>query len=46
VHVELTERAGVTGVRITHSGLATERDRANQRGWPDILAWLKAYAER
>jgi uncharacterized protein YndB with AHSA1/START domain len=45
VRFDLTENAGVTTVRVTHTGLATPGDRANQRGWPDILAWLKGYAE-
>jgi uncharacterized protein YndB with AHSA1/START domain len=46
VRFDLTENARVTQVRITHSGLKGEGDRANHRGWPDILAWLRAYAER
>jgi uncharacterized protein YndB with AHSA1/START domain len=45
VRFDLAERGGVTMVRVTHSGLTTESSRAQHRGWPDILAWLKAYAE-
>lgn len=43
---ELEERDGVTTVRLTHSGLITAADRENHRGWPDILAMLRAYAEK
>ncbi|MGH8137785.1 MAG: SRPBCC family protein [Steroidobacteraceae bacterium] len=46
VRLELQARAGVTTVRLTHSGLTTESSRAQHRGWPDILAWLQAYLER
>lgn len=45
VRFELAEKNGVTTVRVTHSGLTTESSRAQHRGWPDILAWLKSYAE-
>ncbi|MGH9488747.1 MAG: SRPBCC family protein [Terriglobales bacterium] len=45
VRFELEERAGVTQVRLTHSGLVSEGDRANHRGWPDILRWLRDYAD-
>jgi uncharacterized protein YndB with AHSA1/START domain len=41
---DLQEVDGVTTVRVTHSGLTSEGVRAH-RGWPDILAWLRAYAE-
>jgi uncharacterized protein YndB with AHSA1/START domain len=44
VRFDLEEKAGVTTVRITHSGLTSEGARAH-RGWPDILAWLRAYSE-
>ena len=44
VRFDLKENAGVTTVRLTHSGLTSEGARAH-RGWPDILAWLRAYAE-
>jgi uncharacterized protein YndB with AHSA1/START domain len=46
VRFDLSEISGVTTVRITHSGLTTEGDRTNHRGWPDILAWLRTYAEQ
>ncbi|MGH8317374.1 MAG: SRPBCC family protein [Steroidobacteraceae bacterium] len=45
VHFELEEKEGMTIVRLTHSGLTSEA-RAQHRGWQDILAWLRAYAER
>jgi uncharacterized protein YndB with AHSA1/START domain len=45
VRVEFTEAGGVTHVRLTHSGLATDRSRTSHRGWPQILTWLKAYTE-
>jgi len=46
VRVELTETGGATHVRLTHSGLATERSRASHRGWPQILELLKEFSER
>jgi uncharacterized protein YndB with AHSA1/START domain len=46
VRWELEEQDGVTKVRLTHSGLVTEAARENHRGWPQILGWLKAYAEQ
>lgn len=45
VSFDLTEKDGVTTVRVTHSGLSTESSRAQHRGWPDILAWLKRHVE-
>ncbi len=45
VRWDLEERAGVTTVRLTHSGLLTEAARENHRGWPQILGWLQAYVE-
>ncbi|HKE84126.1 MAG TPA: SRPBCC domain-containing protein [Vicinamibacterales bacterium] len=45
VRVEFAEAGGVTRVRLTHSGLASERSRTSHRGWPQILAQLKAYAD-
>lgn len=46
VRWELTESNGVTTVRLTHSGLRSESDRTNHRGWPQIMEWLKTYAEQ
>jgi|KBSMisStandDraft_5_1062788.scaffolds.fasta_scaffold1058247_2 uncharacterized protein YndB with AHSA1/START domain len=43
VRVEFSETNGVTEVRLTHSGLATDRSRASHKGWPQILSWLKAF---
>ncbi|HEY7292437.1 MAG TPA: SRPBCC domain-containing protein [Vicinamibacterales bacterium] len=45
IRVEFTEDQGTTHVRLTHSGLTTERSRTSHRGWPQILAWLRAYVE-
>lgn len=45
VRWEFEERDGTTLVRLTHSGLVTEASRNSHRGWPQILAWLQAYAE-
>lgn len=45
VSFDFTEKDGVTTVRLTHSGLTTESSRAQHRGWPDILAWLKGHVE-
>jgi uncharacterized protein YndB with AHSA1/START domain len=45
VRVEFTEDGGVTHVRLTHSGLATDRSRASHQGWPQIVSWLKAFVE-
>ena len=46
VRFDLEEKDGVTTVRLTHSGLASERSRASHKGWPQILMWLQAYAEQ
>ncbi|HZT78171.1 MAG TPA: SRPBCC domain-containing protein [Vicinamibacterales bacterium] len=45
VRVEFAETAGVTRVRLTHSGLATDRSKTSHRGWPQILSWLKRHVE-
>jgi len=45
VHVEFTEENGVTHVRLTHSGLTTERLRTSHSGWPELLTRLQTYAE-
>ncbi len=46
VRIDLDEDQGVTTLRLTHSGLTAEARRTGHRGWPQILAWLQAYAER
>jgi uncharacterized protein YndB with AHSA1/START domain len=46
VRFDLTEQDGVTTVRLTHSGLTTEKARGSHRGWPQILGWLRAYSEK
>ena len=45
VRLDLEERGGVTTVRMTHSGLASQTARDSHRGWPQILGWLQAYVE-
>jgi uncharacterized protein YndB with AHSA1/START domain len=45
VRFDLEETDGVTMVRLTHSGLTSESSRAHHQGWPQVLAWLQAYAE-
>jgi uncharacterized protein YndB with AHSA1/START domain len=45
VRFDLNENDGVTTVRLTHSGLITERSRTSHRGWPEILASLLGYVE-
>ena len=45
VRFELQERDGVTTVRLAHSGFASEGSRTRHQGWPQILGWLKGYAE-
>lgn len=45
VRFDLDERDGVTTVRLTHSGFASEASRTRHQGWPQILGWLKGYAE-
>lgn len=45
VRFDLSERNGMTTVRLTHSGFAAQGSRDAHQGWPQILAWLKAYTE-
>jgi uncharacterized protein YndB with AHSA1/START domain len=45
VRFDLEEKDGVTTVRLTHSGLTSERARENYKGWPWLLALLQAYVE-
>jgi uncharacterized protein YndB with AHSA1/START domain len=45
VRVDLKEKNGITMVRLTHSGLTSERARASHRGWPEVLTSLRVYAE-
>lgn len=45
VRVEFIEAGGATHVRLTHSGLTTERSRASHRGWPQILELLKTFVD-
>jgi uncharacterized protein YndB with AHSA1/START domain len=45
VRFDLDEKDGVTTVRLTHSGLVSDRARGSHQGWPQILDWLRAYVE-
>ena len=45
VRFELTENNGITTLRLTHSGLASESSRLSHKGWPQILRWLQIYSE-
>jgi len=44
VRFDLTEKDGLTTVRLTHSGLTPECLQAH-KGWPQILVWLRGYVE-
>ncbi len=46
VRIELEEQAGVTRLRLTHSGLVTEIARTSHRGWPQLLTLLQTYVEQ
>src|SRR5215469_8120482 len=46
VRFDLTEQDGRTTVRVTHSGLLTERERQSHQGWPDLLEALRAFVVR
>jgi uncharacterized protein YndB with AHSA1/START domain len=46
VRFDLEEKDGVTTVRLTHSGLTSERARENYKGWPWLLALLQAHVEK
>ena len=46
VRFDLTEKAGMTTVRLTHSGLATESRRERYQGWPWLLSLLQAYVQK
>jgi uncharacterized protein YndB with AHSA1/START domain len=46
VSFELDERDGVTTVRLTHSGFASEEARGKHQGWPQILSWLRDYVQK
>lgn len=44
VRFDLEERAGITTVRLTHSGFASQASHDRHQGWPQILSWLQRYA--
>lgn len=46
VRFDLDERDGVTHVRLTHSGFRSQGSRDRHQGWPQVLSWLKGYAEQ
>ncbi|HUD57685.1 MAG TPA: SRPBCC domain-containing protein [Terracidiphilus sp.] len=43
VRWDLEEKDGSTTVRVTHSGLTSERLRARNNGWPMIVKLLQTY---
>ena len=45
VRFDLSEQGGITTVRLTHSGFASESSRARHQGWAQILSWLQGYVE-
>ena len=45
VRFDIEEKDGLSTVRLTHSGLASEISRQSHKGWPQILGWLQAYVE-
>jgi uncharacterized protein YndB with AHSA1/START domain len=46
VRWDLEETDGVTTVRVTHSGLTSERLRTRNSGWPMIVELLKTHLEK
>ena len=45
IHFDLEQKDGVTTVRLTHSGLASEQARERYQGWPWRLALLQGFVE-
>ena len=45
VRFELEEKSGITTVRLTHSGLTSEKSHISHQGWPQILTWLRTYID-
>ena len=45
VRWELDEKIGLTTVRVTHSGFASEEQRTRNSGWPTIVELLKTHVE-
>jgi uncharacterized protein YndB with AHSA1/START domain len=46
VRWDLDEKKGMTTVRVTHSGFASEDQRKRNSGWPMIVELLRAHMER
>jgi uncharacterized protein YndB with AHSA1/START domain len=46
VRFDLEEKDGVTIVRLTHSGFATQHARDSYQGWPWLLALLQAHVHQ
>jgi uncharacterized protein YndB with AHSA1/START domain len=47
VRYDLSDGAGGTELRVTHSGFKTAEDRDDQAaGWKTVLGWLNAYLTR
>src|SRR5271168_1978508 len=45
VRWDLDESGGITTVRVTHSGLTSERLRTRNNGWPLVVTLLQSYVE-
>lgn len=45
VRWDLEEKDGITRVRVTHSGLTSEKMRRRNNGWPLIVRLLEGYIE-
>ena len=47
VRYDLSERDGVTELKVTHWGFGTAADRDDHaKGWKTVLGWLNAYVTR
>jgi uncharacterized protein YndB with AHSA1/START domain len=46
VRWDLEEHGGITTVRLTHSGLTTDRLRNRNSGWPLVVKLLRSYLEK
>ncbi len=46
VRWDIEEQGGVTTVRLTHSGLKTDRLRSRNSGWPLVVKLLQSHLEK
>jgi uncharacterized protein YndB with AHSA1/START domain len=46
VRFELNEKSGVTTVRLTHWGFASDKERETYQGWPLLLKMLQKFAQQ